>query len=226
MSSFGTGTGTGTSTKSQENKVVLSFHETLLRNSDVDLLRGPYWLNDQIISFYFEYLENVIYPDEKNFLFVSPEVTQCIKIVPSNEVDVFLTPLNAHEKNYIFFPLNDNDIDSAGGSHWSLCVYSKRQKQFFHYDSSNVANSTNCRHFVYGIRSSLNCSQVQLTNVHCLQQTNGYDCGIHVICMTEQLCEHIRRTGHIEGVPLLSSSTVETSRRRILSIIQDLGGRV
>lgn len=97
-----------------QNPVVLSFHESLLRNSDIHLLQGPYWLNDQIISFYLEYLEKVVYADEDRFLFVSPEVTQCIKIVSAEEVPVFLEPLKANERQFIFFPLNDNDLDSAG----------------------------------------------------------------------------------------------------------------
>ena len=33
---------------------VLSFHDSLLRQSDVALLDGTNWLNDKIIGFYFE----------------------------------------------------------------------------------------------------------------------------------------------------------------------------
>ncbi len=35
---------------------VLSYHDTCLKESDVALLKGPQWLNDKIISFYFEYV--------------------------------------------------------------------------------------------------------------------------------------------------------------------------
>lgn len=97
-----------------QDPVILSFNESLLRASDVHLLQGPYWLNDQIISFYLEYLEKVVYADEDRFLFVSPEVTQCIKIVSAPEVPIFLEPLRANQRHFIFFPLNDNDLDSAG----------------------------------------------------------------------------------------------------------------
>ena len=34
--------------------VVLSFHDCLLRESDVNLLDEPYWLNDKIIEFAYE----------------------------------------------------------------------------------------------------------------------------------------------------------------------------
>lgn len=34
--------------------IVLSYHDSLLKESDVSLLAGPRWLNDKIIGFYFE----------------------------------------------------------------------------------------------------------------------------------------------------------------------------
>mmetsp|Transcript_40652 Transcript_40652/g.115088 ORF Transcript_40652/g.115088 Transcript_40652/m.115088 type:complete len:84 (-) Transcript_40652:240-491(-) len=38
------------------DRKVLSYHDVLLRQADVALLKGPYWLNDQVMSFYLEYL--------------------------------------------------------------------------------------------------------------------------------------------------------------------------
>ena len=37
-----------------EDPVILSFNDSLLRKSDVSLLEGPYWLNDNIIGFCLE----------------------------------------------------------------------------------------------------------------------------------------------------------------------------
>ncbi|KAK4873936.1 hypothetical protein RN001_013296 [Aquatica leii] len=55
------------------NPVILSFHESLLRLSDIDLLRGPCWLNDSIISFYFEYLEVNRFRKNPLLVFVHPQ---------------------------------------------------------------------------------------------------------------------------------------------------------
>lgn len=124
-----------------KSTVVLNFHETLLHRSDVEILEGPYWLNDTIISFYFEYLEKIVFQKSSDLLFVTPEVTQCIKMVNSGEIKTFLEPLDVKNKNFIFFALNDNDSpDSAGGTHWSLLVYSKPESCFFHIDSSSGSN--------------------------------------------------------------------------------------
>ena len=38
----------------EEDEIVLNFNDSLLRKSDVDLLSGPYWLNDNLIAFAFE----------------------------------------------------------------------------------------------------------------------------------------------------------------------------
>lgn len=121
--------------------VVLSFHDILLHKSDVDLLNGPHWLNDTIISFYFEYLEKVMFKTDSDLLFVSPEVTQCVKMVKAEEISTFLEPLGVNRKKFVFFALNDNDTpDMAGGSHWSLLVFSKPENCFLHLDSSTGSN--------------------------------------------------------------------------------------
>lgn len=36
------------------DQIVLSFYDSLLRRSDVELLENCGWLNDRIIAFYFE----------------------------------------------------------------------------------------------------------------------------------------------------------------------------
>lgn len=125
----------------KSSSVVLSFHEILLHQSDVELLNGPFWLNDNIISFYFEYLEKVTFAKNKDLLFVSPEVTQCIKMVQASDIKLFLEPLGIDKKKFVFFALNDNNSpDVAGGSHWSLLVYSKSDSCFFHVDSLSGSN--------------------------------------------------------------------------------------
>lgn len=38
----------------ESEEVVLSFRDSLLRRSDVELLQNCGWLNDRLIGFYFE----------------------------------------------------------------------------------------------------------------------------------------------------------------------------
>lgn len=56
---------------------MLSYNDVLLRRADVELLTGPRWLNDQVISFYFEYITQERLQGEQMLLihFVSQPLT-------------------------------------------------------------------------------------------------------------------------------------------------------
>ncbi|XP_026756389.1 sentrin-specific protease 8 [Galleria mellonella] len=203
--------------------VVLSFHEILLHKSDVDLLDGPYWLNDTIISFYFEYLERVLFSSASELLFISPEVTQCIKMVQTEEIKTFLEPLGISKKNFVFFALNDNDLpDRAGGSHWSLLVYSRPESCFFHFDSSSGSNHNVAWEFASHLITYFSNGSFNFVDKECLQQSNGYDCGVHVISNTERLAEYAHNLGQIGSCEMLVKVNPIAKRRDILSIIKSL----
>lgn len=211
---------------SKSNAVVLNFYESLLRDSDVELLKGPHWLNDTIISFFFEYLERLKFPKHKQLLFVSPEVTQCIKVMSDEEIDVFLNPLDAKSKDFIFFALNDNEqTEHSGGTHWSLLVLSQPEQLMFHYDSSRGANQDQA---VYLSKKLLKYLGLQSYSNYaegpCLQQRNGYDCGIHLLCNAELLAEFALKYFKINGCPLIQKGYeyIDTSRSRLLNLVYSL----
>jgi sentrin-specific protease 8 len=57
------------------DKIVLSYHDSCLYESDVDILKSnSAWLNDRIISFYFEYLQYDVFQNEK-LLFIGEILT-------------------------------------------------------------------------------------------------------------------------------------------------------
>ncbi|XP_071052346.1 sentrin-specific protease 8-like isoform X2 [Onthophagus taurus] len=206
------------------NNVILSYHESLLRKSDVELLKGPCWLNDTVISFYFEYLEINKFKSDPMLLFVPPQVTQCIKVSPSNEIGIFLDPLNSHNKDFIFFALNDNEqTECSGGSHWSLLVFSYPERAVYHYDSSRGSNQHQAYEFAnklfkfYGMIRHGNYNEPD-----CLQQTNGYDCGVHVLCNTENIANYALIKRRIEGCPTLDRHNVSSKRNEILDLIHIL----
>ena len=56
-----------------EGEIILDYQNTLIRKSDFASLNSGQWLNDNIISFWFEYLENVLYADyAQKVFFISP----------------------------------------------------------------------------------------------------------------------------------------------------------
>ncbi|KAL7201891.1 hypothetical protein ACSBR1_033562 [Camellia fascicularis] len=46
--------------KSAADEKILSYNDVVLRRSDLDILSGPYFLNDRIIEFYFSYLHVIL----------------------------------------------------------------------------------------------------------------------------------------------------------------------
>lgn len=208
------------------DEVVLSYHETLLRRSDVVVLLGPLWLNDQIISFYLEYLEHDRFAHVKDsVLFVSPDVTQCLKMLPRNEMSIFLDPLNATEKSFVFFPLNDHQFDSAGGTHWSLVVYSRPDQKFLYIDSAKGSNWSTSKRFASNVYKALGCALegVTLDAVPCFQQENSYDCGIHVLYNIEKVAEYAVDKGTLEELTeIMDGMRPVGKREEIRALIEQL----
>ncbi|XP_026470261.1 sentrin-specific protease 8-like [Ctenocephalides felis] len=210
-----------------KEKIVLSFNESLLRMSDIELLKGPFWLNDTLISFYLEYLEKVAYAGENYLLFVSPEVTQCIKIISNNEVDIFLAPLKVEKRQFIFFVVNDNNSAAIGGSHWSLLVYSRPETCFFHFDSSLGCNRAPAYNIARVLAEYLTANPGLLVeDVTTLQQDNGYDCGVHVLCNIDLVADHISKYNKVRGCGVSSKKVIDGKRYQILNVIKELGGNI
>ncbi len=176
--------------------------------SDIELLQGSEWLNDTLIGFYFEYLGSAPETKEKDILCVSPQITQCIKIRPLSEISEFLDPLNANEKSLILFALNDHEeCDKAGGSHWSLVVYSKMES-IFHFDSISGKNFRQAQKFSEKILTFFSSSQ-NFIEQPCLQQNNGYDCGVHVLSNAQNIIAHFIKSEKIDGVSDCSNEDIK-----------------
>lgn len=218
------------------NKVVLNFYNSLLRNDDVHLLTGPHWLNDQIISFYLEYLENVVHKDKKNILYVSPEVVQCLKFASKEEMSIFLEPLNAKEKSFILLPLNDNNEVWAGGNHWSLLAFSRPECTFYYYDSMNGDSLKSLVPFVRKIAQAIGCPEFDYIKGHSVRQSNSYDCGIHVLCTIDRLSERALQFDALDDrdddeddrreLDRKMIENIRNKRNDLLKIIRKLGGDV
>ncbi|CAL5424266.1 unnamed protein product [Camellia sinensis] len=88
--------------KSAADEKILSYNDVVLRRSDLDILSGPYFLNDRIIEFYFSYLPSC-YPS-KEILLVSPSIAFWIANWPDIEsLKDFVEPLNLSSKKLVIF---------------------------------------------------------------------------------------------------------------------------
>ncbi|KAL7201886.1 hypothetical protein ACSBR1_033558 [Camellia fascicularis] len=87
--------------KSAADEKILSYNDVVLRQSDLDILSGPYFLNDRIIEFYFSYLPSC-YPS-KEILLVSPSIAFWIANCPDIESLKDVEPLNLSSKKLVIF---------------------------------------------------------------------------------------------------------------------------
>ncbi|XP_071478414.1 sentrin-specific protease 8-like [Diadema antillarum] len=210
-----------------EGNVVLSYHNCLLRRSDQILLQGCGWLNDQLIAFSFEYCEYDLFKDSASCVaFISPDITQFIKLSQDAEVGMFLEALDLPNKQLIFLAINDNDSSaSTGGSHWSLLVFWRSDYSFRHYDSCGSYNERAARDVARKLQPHIGPTGKKASFIHeqSPQQQNGYDCGLFVICTTEHLCRQSLQGCQVPLLEAVTQAAVTRKRQDILKLIADLG---
>lgn len=210
--------------------VVLDYENSLLRQSDIYLLNAPNWLNDNIIAFWFEYLENTVYKDCKDmFGFVCPQTVQSLKFVNMEDVRSTIEGLELHRKQYVFFPVNDCRAQTVpGGTHWSLLVYNARVNAFQHYDSCPSSNNMSVAESLAKVLavflrdSSKFAPQPIIQEMACTPQSNTYDCGMHVICNTDGLCRKFIQDDTRSLSEIVPSSVISSSRDSLKDIINSL----
>ena len=216
---------------SSQDKLVLSYFDVVLRESDLRLLENAIeWINDNIISFFFEVMHRQVLKSDARVLLMAPQVTQLVKYASMDLdsesrkallKDVFKTE---DELELILFPLNDHDIHSMrhGGHHWSLLVL--HDKSFTHFDSSPSSGHEYDARVVAEVVSGhlFGDETTEVKKGVCLRQDNGYDCGIHVMANAEGLC---RRWLHgeeiIQDYPA-GLSHITMMRKNLLSLIRQM----
>lgn len=165
------------------DKKVLSYGDVLLRQEDLDILSGPFWLSDRLIEFYFQYLEKEGAPQDR-MLLVGPSVSFWLaNCTGFQDTLSTLASLKFRRKEVALFVINDNeDVDlPEGGSHWSLLVYLRASNSFSHFDSAGKSNSRAAEALVEKLLPLTGSKNLKLEPSP--QQMNGHDCGVYVLAI-------------------------------------------
>lgn len=219
--------------KSAADEKILSYNDVVLRRSDLEILSGPYYLNDRIIEFYFSHLSSS-HPSQE-ILLVPPSIAFWITNCPDVDgLKDFLEPLKLSDRKLVIFPVNDNDDVSVaeGGSHWSLLAYYRAANVFVHHDSNaqmNKSYATRLFKSVVGYIDS-SSSAKYLDCIGTPQQTNGYDCGLYVTATASTICCWYESSENKDATDLwfsavkeqVTPSVVSEMRKEILRLIKDL----
>ncbi|KAG8294221.1 SUMO1 sentrin specific peptidase 8 [Homalodisca vitripennis] len=150
-------------------------------------LLGPNWICDETINKYISLINEEILRNEQTTV-LNPLIIQAVKQV--DEYKEYLDPFNIKRYNFLFMPINDSrQMLAGGGSHWSLLIYNKLRKTFFHYDSMNNKNQADAEIVASKILKYITGSSENLAveKVKGPQQNNAIDCGIFMLLAIEQL---------------------------------------
>ncbi|VVC31391.1 Hypothetical protein CINCED_3A008314 [Cinara cedri] len=211
----------------EKDPVVLSYENFLLHQSDISLLIDDQWLNDSVIGFYMEYLNNDVFKNSSKVYFISPEIVQCIKECNVDDIAVFLDPLVKDKSySYIFFPLNDQEqLQSVGGTHWSLVVYGTKHRRLFHMDSIWDSNEKQARKLALKLKFYFKDIIDIITPLPTRQQQNSYDCGIHLMCNAENVARYVCANSDIRDVDPVDMEDLENKRTDLVGLIYKLAGK-
>jgi sentrin-specific protease 8 len=120
------------SSSSESDPILVSYHDSIVRRSNLKTLDHLNWLDDNIITFAFEYIQyDSKYPtDKENLLtFVTPPVVQLLKMTDDSFAEQLLQSMDFSKKKFLILPINDNkQVTIFGGSHWSLLILSIQGK--------------------------------------------------------------------------------------------------
>ena len=157
--------------------------DVALFEEDLQSINDGKWISDGIIAFWFRYLEEEVYKDNQDIIFIPPAVTQIFKQGVTETFRIFANSLNIGQRKYVLLAVNNNNkLDKAGGYHWSLLVYKVKDDVWLHYDSMEDLNLCEAKTIVNRMQDYLKPgSTPKLEIVYSTQQRNGYDCGAYTM---------------------------------------------
>ncbi|KAJ1735872.1 SUMO1 sentrin specific peptidase 8 [Coemansia biformis] len=181
--------------------VVLDFENAEVRASDYESLKPEGWLTGEIINFYWTFLERREFYAEPAVLFLGTYTAYRIGNAESATVtDNISAQLSDELKQHqvILIPLNNR-------SHWSLLVYCRLTRTFYHYDSISRYNRSFAERaagkFLRVLEPRLK-EGFYFKSMQTPQQNNDYDCGIYVLAIAEELARRFinnKRKGQAAG---------------------------
>ncbi|KAG5368641.1 NEDD8-specific protease 2 [Yarrowia sp. C11] len=204
--------------------VVLEFYDVTVYKEDIDNLQPGYWLNDNNISFVYEYLERLEIMRagfQSQIFLLRPSMAFLLGQGDPREVAEFLPDFK--HASFIFLPINDNNnVEIVSGNHWSLLVVSVEDGKAIYYDTVGECNIAAARNVADKLGVVLN-QKLNFLVAPTPQQSNGSDCGVYVCEITSLL---LRRLLYTEGFIDLGISNLtfvaDAGRTFILTAILQL----
>ena len=183
---------------------IVSFHSAVLYQRDVDILRSPRsWLNDALITFWFEHLVNEVHRDCDKVALVHCAAVMLARFEDDEDDRLAaMRPLRLHEKELVIIPINDSDDVTAvaSGSHWATLVWDRTRRQALLFDSGQmdrrIVKEVWQRFWPLvqgeGGSSSAKLPAPPITDGACPKQTDAHSCGVYVCAVADRLAAGYR----------------------------------
>lgn len=200
-----------------------------LRKEDISLLVPPRWINDQIIAIAYEIMRTETLPGDDRFACVGPsEAFMMSQIHDASQLREFFAPLKLETRQLVLLPVCDHDDpDTAGGMHWSLLAYYRAHSSdgFYHFDSLGI-NRAPAEQLAERVAPLLGLRRAPVTAAPTPRQTNGYDCGMYCILISELCARHVGRPPAEVAAIITQTVTPEAVRQRRKDIIATLRAKL
>lgn len=160
---------------------------------DLAILESPTaWLNDNIITFYIEWLNKLQgkgMTTRKDVILIHPGSAFMLRLLPPAEIMMNVGKksnpfVDARQKDVslIAIPVNSADNPSSGGgSHWSLVVFDKVTLVAKHFDSYSGFNREVAKKTASCLAKVLSLDRYMFVEPDTAQQQNTYDCGVFTL---------------------------------------------
>ena len=190
-----------------------------LTEEDIQSLRIGQSVTDGIIALYMKLLEEAFEPIVKGdrTRLLNPNMTHLFKLGKKADVMEEKIMLNIKESEWVLYPINNkmDDHEISGGSHWSLLLYSKKDRTYYHFDPIESLNEGHAKHMILNTLDydTFEEGLPSYVEMNCERQTNGYDCGPYIMMYMATILENIRMGNDINkfnfnySVPLCKGAT-------------------
>ena len=177
----------------ENDPILITYKSCSIKQSDIDCLSDYQYLNDLIISFYYEILNEKYIRND--IVLLDPAVS--MSIIFDQDLDdinnCIFQPLGMKDKKFIFVPINDNTkIEyKTSGSHWALNIIDVNSNTIYYLDSmsSNISNAK------ISVRKFQKLFGKKFNFVYALEktyQTNSSDCGMFILGFTETILKYLK----------------------------------
>lgn len=203
---------------------VLDYQDILLRREDVELLDGPFWLNDQLIGFYFQYLPGDKYPNVRgDVTLISGTVSFLLSHASENDACLTIEKLGISGNKAALFAVNNNPhVHSPnGGSHWSLLLYLVSKQQFYHFDSLGNTNHESAKRLTNVVEKGVRQEGMEFVEAKVPQQEDGWMCGYYTLQIADTVCD-LASIGRLEDAGYLERCVKFDIENKLPSMQEDL----